>query len=568
MIYTADFETVNDVNDCRVWAWGVTNVGNTNYFEYGNHISGFFDFMEKNLGVYYFHNAKFDCEFIFYELFQRGFTYVEKEKDQTDKTFSILMSDKNQLYSVSICYKKTKRGKKKAELYDSLKILPMSVKQMAEAFYLPIRKGEIDYNAKREIGHKLTPKEVEYLRLDCTIVAQCLDIMFRQGNKQMTIGGNALHSYKEIMGKKKMAFYFPEPKNDAYVRKSYKGGFVYVKEGVEGKEIGEGRVYDINSLYPWVMYYKDLPWGEPIYYVGEYEQDDDYPLYVCQVMIDIKLKKGFLPTLQLKGNIRYGSNEYITETKEPEIVYLTSVDLALLKKHYTGEITYIDGWKYKSSNKLFREYIDKWMEVKERATREKNKALRTIAKLMLNSLYGKFGVNPVVISRHVKWDEEEKRVKYYLSEKEERKPLYIAVASFITAYAREKTITAGQENFDRALYFDTDSMHLAEDKEPKNIEVDPIKLGAWDHEATFTRAKFLRQKTYYEEHIVAKSECFIMIHPKITCAGMPSRSYKWVTYDNFKVGAFYPGRLQTKHVYGGIVLCEDVFTIKEKTKKL
>lgn len=564
-MYVADFETVNELNDCRVWAWGITKIGNVDFFEYDNNIESFFDWLEHECPIVYFHNAKFDTEFLFYELFHRGFTYVEDERKQTDKTFSILMSDKNQLYTVSICFKKTKRGKKKAVLYDSLKILPMSVREMAKAFDLPMRKGEIEYNEKREKDHKLTPKEIEYLRLDCTIVALSLKHMFDEGNTQMTIGGNALHEYKKIMGEKKMNYYFPEPQNDDYVRRSYRGGYVYVNPDKKEKEIGEGRVYDVNSLYPWVMYYKELPWGEPIYYTGKYVYDEDYPLYVCRVLVDIKVRDEFVPTLQIKGNPNYASNEYITKTIEPEIITVTSVDLAILQKHYYGTFVFLDGWKYKSSTKLFREYIDKWMTLKEKATKEKNKALRTICKLMLNSLYGKFGVNPEVVSRHVRFNAETEKVEFYLSEKEHRKPLYIAMASFITAYAREKTINSVQENYNRFLYCDTDSMHLERDEDVNGIEVDPVKLGAWDHESTFIRAKFLRQKTYFEQEIEAKSDSFLMTKNKIVCAGMPAAAYKWVTFENFKVGAFYPGRLQTKHVPGGIVLLDDIYTIKGKT---
>ena len=36
------------------------------------------------------------------------------------------------------------------------------------------------------------------------------------------------------------------------------------------KDVGEGNVFDVNSLYPSRMYYCDLPWGEPKFYDGVY----------------------------------------------------------------------------------------------------------------------------------------------------------------------------------------------------------------------------------------------------------------------------------------------------------
>lgn len=90
------------------------------------------------------------------------------------------------------------------------------------------------------------------------------------------------------------------------------------------------------------------------------------------------------------------ANEYLTSSKnefgEYEIVdlSLTNIDLKLFFEHYevheeTLKFNY--GWKFKSINNLFTEYIDKWIERKIKAGKEGNYGQRTLAKLMLNSLY-------------------------------------------------------------------------------------------------------------------------------------------------------------------------------------
>ena len=43
---------------------------------------------------------------------------------------------------------------------------------------------------------------------------------------------------------------------------------------------------------------------------------------------------------------------------------------------------------------------------------------------------------------------------------------------------------------------------------------------------------------------------------------MPSRCYKYVTWDNFIAGSSFEGKLQFTHVQGGIVLKDIDFTIK------
>lgn len=57
-------------------------------------------------------------------------------------------------------------------------------------------------------------------------------------------------------------------------------------------------------------------------------------------------------------------------------------------EHYDVKfLTYENGWKYRSLQGLFTSYIDKWIARKNEGTRTKNKGLRAMSKMMLNSLY-------------------------------------------------------------------------------------------------------------------------------------------------------------------------------------
>lgn len=106
------------------------------------------------------------------------------------------------------------------------------------------------------------------------------------------------------------------------------------------------------------------------------------------------------------------------------------------------------------------------------------------------------------------------------------------------------------------IYSDTDSIHtLLPIEELKQFcDIDNIRLGAWKHEGTFTKARFVRQKCYLEE---------IDGQVKITCAGMPKQCYSQVEWDKFKTGFTCGGKLTFKHVKGGVILVETDFTIKE-----
>lgn len=554
MLFTADFETTTDPLDCRVWACGICSIDETHSFKYGNSLEWFIEFAKNNTGsTFYFHNLKFDGEFILCYLFEHGYKHVTDRKKLKTKTFTTLISDKGQFYSLEICFNKDETKTEKITIYDSLKILPFSVETIAKGFNLPISKLEIDYDEKREIGHILTPQEIDYLRNDVEIMSRALLTLFNQDLRQMTQGSNALYDYKKIVGKKNFSKWFPIPDYDFDVRQSYKGGFTYCDPRKQGQDIGAGIVLDVNSLYPSVMYYRPLPYGEGIFFEGKYEPDKLYNLYVQMFTCQFELKENYIPTIQLKNNLSFMPTAYLSSSEDEEVTMcLTSVDLDLFFEHYhVYNITYHSGWKFKSTTGLFKEYIDKWNAVKMESTLNGNKAMRTLAKLMLNALYGKFALNPNVQSKIPYYDNG--IIKYTLGEKETRNPIYIPVGTFITAWARHKTITSAQKVYDRFLYADTDSLHLIGTEIPKGLEVDPVKLGAWKHESTFTRARFVRQKTYIEE---------IDGELNITCAGMPSRCYKNVTWNNFIAGSSFKGKLQFTHVQGGIVLKDIDFTIK------
>jgi hypothetical protein len=554
MLFTADFETTTDPLDCRVWACGICSIDETHSFKYGNSLDWFIEFAKNNIGsTFYFHNLKFDGEFILCYLFEHGYKHITDRKKLKTKTFTTLISDKGQFYSLEICFNKDEDKTEKITIYDSLKILPFSVEAIAKGFNLPISKLEIDYDEKREIGHILTPQEIDYLRNDVEIISRALLTLFNQDLRQMTQGSNALYDYKKIVGKKNFSKWFPIPNYDFDIRQSYKGGFTYCDPRRQGQDIGAGIVLDVNSLYPSVMYYQPLPYGEGIFFEGKYKPDKLYNLYVQMFTCQFELKENYIPTIQLKNNLSFMPTAYLSSSEDEEVTMcLTSVDLELFFEHYhVYNITWHSGWKFKSTTGLFKEYIDKWNAVKMESTLNGNKAMRTLAKLMLNALYGKFALNPNVQSKIPYYDNG--IIKYTLGEKETRNPIYIPVGTFITAWARHKTITSAQKVYDRFLYADTDSLHLIGTEIPKGLEVDPVKLGAWKHESTFTRARFVRQKTYIEE---------IDGELNITCAGMPSRCYKHVTWDNFIVGSSFEGKLQFTHVQGGIVLKDIDFTIK------
>ena len=572
MNFTADFETAVWLPDeSFVWAWAICEVGNPDNITIGNSIEEFMKIVEieKN-SKYFFHNLKFDGSFILHYLLDNGFTYVKNKKDRKDKTFTCLISDMGMFYQIEVYFKVYKKDCKMATFIDSLKIIPFSVDDITNSFGLPINKLRIDYTRMRDKEHILTLTEMKYIRNDVKIVAMALDTIFKTGLTKITTAGNALYDYKETIGKNKFKNLFPclPYEIDKDLRPAYRGGFTYVNPIYKEVDVGKGVVLDVNSLYPSVLHDELLPIDKPIFFEGKYEYDPNYPLYIQRIYVKFKIKKNKIPSIQIKKSPSFMDNEYITDSGlEPVTLTLCDVDLKLFFDQYdVSFIEYESGWKFKGMRGLFTDYVDKWTEVKIKATKENNKGMRTLSKLMLNGLYGKFSASKKIQGKIPYKDND--LLLFKLAEEEEVKGVYLPIGIWTTAYGRNKTIRTSNaikeyslEKYGKDLYYysDTDSVHtgLSIEELTKFCDIDPVRLGAWKHESTFTKARFVRQKTYLEE---------IDGEIKITCAGLPKECYKYVEWEKFKQGFRCSGKLVYKQVKGGVILVETDFTIKQDRK--
>lgn len=599
LCYAGDFETTTDENDARVWAYSLCNIEDYTEFIYGTSIDEFFELCKDYHHNYkiWFHNLKFDGSYIIDYLLKHDFTWIKDRNEKADKTFTTLISDMGQFYSIVVYFKVNKKSKhtNKVEFFDSLKIFPnFSVEKVAQAFDLPIQKLKIDYKKYRPVGYELDDNEIAYIRNDVEIMARALKEMFTRGLTRMTIASNAIKNLRDNFPNFRRSYPVLPFEIDKSIRKSYRGGFTYVNDTWQEKEVKNGVVLDVNSLYPSCMSSPyELPFGQAKLYEGEYKYDKTYPLYVQVITCMFEIKPGKIPSIQIKNNLSFMPNEYVKSSKDEFVtLYLTKPDYELFKSQYNIYYPkYNGGWKFKSAVGNFDEYINRWMEQKIKAGKEGNAPLKVISKLMLNSAYGKLGCSSEG-SKKAPYLDEKGILRFRVLEKEKREPLYVASASFITAYGRRRTITTSQYikdytikkyGEDRYYYSDTDSIHAgltdADLEELKDIiKIDDFKLGYWAKEAEFTRAYYIRQKCYIEE---------INGKVNVTVAGLPKYLAPLVNFENFKKGFTTEGmtlddmislakkngatdeeiekiqhKLTYKYVKGGVILADTDFTIK------
>lgn len=642
--FVGDFETTvykGQVNT-EVWASSCVELftEDVHIFHSIDEQFEYFKSLNQNIVVYY-HNLKFDGSFWLSYLmvdlkFEQAYiktneygTEVEwlEEKYMKNNTFKYSISDKGQWYTIII-----KVNNHFIEIRDSLKLLPFSVKKIGDSFKTKHRKLEMEYSGLRYAGCEITKEEQEYIANDVLVVKEALEIMFTEGHNKLTIGSCCLSEYKSIVGKDDWNIMFPDMTQfnidenvykysnaDAYIRKSYKGGWCYLVKGKENKIYNNGTTADVNSLYPSVMSSESgnrYPVGKPMFWQGDYIPEKALGkemYYFVRIKTRFYLKPNYLPFIQIKGNHLYKGTEALESSdvydKKTDRYYdkyyddngvlrdtrveltLTMTDFELMKEHYElVDCEILDGCYFYTLIGIFDNYIDKYKKLKMTSVG----ALRELAKLFLNNLYGKLASSQDS-SFKVAYVKEDKSIGFMSVPANDKDAGYIPVGSAITSYARNFTIRVAQQNYhgkDKAgfIYADTDSVHC--DLPPdaiKGIKVDANDFCCWKLEACWDKAIFTRQKTYIEHVTHENLKKIDEPYYNVKCAGMPQKCKdlflksmqgyevkdddnfteeeidflsKKRTLNDFKIGLLVPGKLMPKRIRGGVLLVDTTYEMR------
>ena len=639
-----DFETTvykGQVNT-EVWASACVELftEQVNIFHSISEQFEYFKSLNTNICAYY-HNLKFDGAFwLSYLLVDLNFkqaytplneqeTEVEwlKEKEMPNNSFKYSISDKGQWYTITI-----RVNNHFIEIRDSLKLLPFSVKRIGQSFGTKHKKLDMEYTGFRYAGCEITESEKEYIANDVLVVKEALEIMFTEGHDKLTIGSCCLEEYKKIIGEDEYKTFFPSLTNyelderehkynnaDAWIRKSYKGGWCYLVKGKENKIKTNGITADVNSLYPSMMSSESgnkYPVGKPTFWKGNYIPEQALKsnrYYFVRIKTRFYLKPNYLPFIQIKGNYLYKG----TEALESSDVYdkntgqyydhyydksgnlhdtrveitLTMTDFILMKEHYElVDFEILDGCYFFTSIGIFDDYMEKYKKIKL----ESKGAKRELAKLFLNNLYGKMASSEDS-SFKVAIVKENKSLSFISVPANDKEAGFIAVGSAITSYARNFTIRAAQKNYYGAdkkgfIYADTDSIHCDLDaKDLKGITVHDKNFCCWKLESCWDVAIFTRQKTYIEHVTHEDLQEIDEPYYNVKCAGMPQKckdlfiksmlGYEPKEDDkyteeekeflktkreleDFKIGLKIPGKLLPKRIRGGVLLVETTYEMR------
>lgn len=656
-IYACDFETTvsNDTKNqdsTEVWSACFCEVGTEDAIIMGS-ISQFMNYflqVEQNDCILYFHNLKFDGSFIIDWLYHNK-KYNEASQGDIEKgTFSFLSKNQMPCYSYSYLissmgqwYSITIKSKNHTiTIKDSLKLMPFSLAEIGDAFKTKHKKLEMEYKGNRYANCPITKDEESYIKNDVYVLSEALQFMFNEGHTKMTIGACCMSEYKNLFKQSQLGIMndfteiFPNMKDieldkkiygstnaDEYIRKSYRGGWCYLVKGKENKVFKNGLTADVNSLYPSMMHSESgnsYPVGKPCFWQGNEipkEAHGKNKYFFIRFRCRFTIKDGYLPFVQIKGNWLYKPNEmletsdiydYDTDTYVSEYTVngkvfstiqtmtMTQVDYIRFREFYNVyDFEILDGCWFYSQIGIFDDYINKYKEIKQKS----KGAMRTLAKLFLNNLYGKLATSDNA-SYKVAYIKEDGVIGFKTVESHEKNTVYIPCGSAITSASRDFTIRTAQANYygadrDGFIYADTDSIHCNVSRETlKNVPIHESDFCKWKLESFWDSAIFVRQKTYIE-HITHKDEKPIdNPYYNIKCAGMPKRpkqllemslegKEKLETKDkiiepenkqekdfvkvkreltDFKIGLKVPSKIRPKRIKGGVLLVDCDYNLR------
>ena len=413
-IGTIDFETFgeNGLGNQQVYAggWCTEKYSDLIYIEKGElpenvikkTIESIFAHKELDNYVFYGHNfGRFDSLFIIKAV--KNISHIEIDPIFKD----------NQIISMRI---KNTQTNMKIKFYDSINLINGSLDIILKNFNCQYQKGIFPYNFVNEnnlfyIGTKpkfdfyeninfkyynkipnnnwnLKNETLKYLNSD---IKGLLEVLIKFSKNIFNDYSINITSYSTLPSLNLAIFttkYYNEQENNICmikgkieedIRTAYFGGNV----DVFINEIDKGYLYDMNSQYPFAML-NDMPIGK-----GKFTMDKNlnnlfgFVYGTITAPSEDLLRIPFIQFRDEQGNVTCPRGKF------QRLIFTEEIKDAL---NYGYKIDIEYGYVFDRGKNLFKNYIDYHYDKKKNAT---DIVTKQIAKLMLNSLYGKFGMKEI-----------------------------------------------------------------------------------------------------------------------------------------------------------------------------
>jgi len=462
-IYVADCETEPFLfgRIPHPFVWGLYRKDEFTIFWGKNSTRDFINYVRNLDSIIYAHNGgKFDWHYVL--------PYVD------DATKLLLIDGRIAAFKLG-----------KAEFRDSYSILPIPLRAY--------KKDDVDYTLfEPKKRNKPVNKEKikDYLRTDCIYLYELVTAFIKRFGCHQTLAVAATACWRGIC--KQKSIHTTEQFYNVLQPYYYGGRCECFEVGIFNLNF---IVLDINSAYSFAMLHNH-PFGLSLdEHKGLLKNKSEIERSFIRI---ITTSTGLFP-IRTKTGL-----EFPNDNKEREFFitgweYLTAKKLNLLQKHKIETSLSVPA---KPIN--FKNYVKYFFKEKERARKEKRQADYLFAKLMLNSLYGKFGANPSRYNEYIVTLQPEKfdtswSPAGWFSDKtimSRELPEYkqhfncVATAASITGFVRAMLMQALKTS-ERPLYCDTDSVAVVN----HNLLIGN-EIGQWKIEARCDYAAIAGKKLY------------------------------------------------------------------------
>ena len=380
------------------------------------------------------------------------------------------------------------RGRNKWTFVDSLWLFGTALANVAK--WVGMAKGEVDFETED------FAQLAEYNRMDCLILWTAIDafetaLLGLGGELMMTLASCAMRLFRRQFLKQDIKTH---PEVNLAARESYFGSRVEVIQ----RHVTDGFYYDINSSFPYAM---TSPAPGNLRGMSKQMSDKEDALFLAEV--DVEVPEMFLPPLPLRheGSVFFPTGRWHG--------WFNQVDLRLLEEKggrvlKVGRVLHFDPFTDLAA------YAETLYEKRRSGTTDFDK---TVYKLLLNSLYGKFAENshkqqllinpPFTTCPHnpphpPKADDPRESAcmtqlipGVWLLENEVDIPHEaVPISSQITALARAN-LYRYMDKSSEVHYCDTDGFSTKDDNLPTGDKLGQLKL-----ELVFKEAEFISPKVY------------------------------------------------------------------------
>jgi DNA polymerase family B len=459
----------------------------------------------------------------------------------------------NKILKITLKYTPNNNSSRKCTLifYDSMLILQTALRDLPKGFNMDIGKDyfpfgfmnykEVDFNYRGPVPKiedflgKISPTEykkycenhknkewvfkdelIKYCELDTIVLYKILEKFNDEIYSMFKIDFTKYPTLPALSFAIYRSNYMPKdtiPKiigtHHYTLKQAYYGGITEAYKPY-GRSI---KSYDVNSLYPSVMHDYEMPVGIPYRFIGDITlMDKNIPRFGSfrariKTPLDIKC-----PPLPVKFKTREGKRT-IFPVGEWEGWYVSEELKNKIKYGYEVEI--LEGYLFDKKN-IFSDFIKDLYKIK--STYDSTNPKYQIAKLLMNSLYGRFGLNP-----------EERETEIVSSDE----------SDLIIANKKQVTITPLLSG----------SVIISYDKDSEDVKIDNISVSISSFISAYSRNVMTHYLMKYADNLYAIDTDGIKIFGKLSDTEIDNKKLGKMKYEY----EFYEGVFPAPKIYGGIL---------------